>query len=313
MRALILFSGGLDSMIVAKILVDIGFDVTGVVFTSYFFNAKKAQESAKEINLKKLLIKNFAKKHLTIVKNPKYGYGRGLNPCIDCHKLMIAEAKKIFEKEEYDVFATGETLNQRPFSQSKIAFNKIERDVDFEGKILRLLSAKLLPETIYEKKGIINRKYFFDVQGKSRKKTIEIAKECGIENFPSPAGGCSLTELLYSEKIERLLRFKKQLDIHDFQLLISGRQFWVDDLLAHIILGRNYSENVLIEKLRKKGEILIKRNDEKGPTALIQFSKTKNKRKIKMEIIKKAKELIWKHSSKKPDSYLNLKYITYNK
>lgn len=286
-RALLLFSGGLDSILAVKILEKAGLSVTGITFSSYFFDDKEAEKSARQ-NKIKLVKKNFSKKHLEIVKNPRYGSGGGMNPCVDCHGLMLKEAEKYLKKNKFDILATGEVLGQRPFSQHRQAFLNIEKLIGLEGKILRPLSGKILPETIYEKRGWINREKLENIQGRSRKKQIALAKKFGIKKYPTPAGGCILTEKEYSKKLEKLLDFKKNLENQDFKLLRIGRHFWIDN--CHIILGKDKEENHLIEKIKRKG-VLIKPNYDKGPSAFIEGEN------INDEIIKKVTEMIWERSS----------------
>lgn len=309
-KVLLLFSGGLDSMLLGKIFLAYEFDVTGISFSSHFFDTQKAIKSAEEIGLKKLITKDISKSHLQIVKKPKHGHGKGLNPCIDCHKLMIAEAKKVFEKEKFDILVTGEILGQRPFSQNKDVFTGIEKDLGLEGRVFRPLCAKLLPKTIYEEKGLVGADLLFDVQGKSRKKQMELARKYNVDNSLSSGGGCRLTEPLYSEKLKRLFSFKKILNIRDIQMLSFGRHFWIGSGVGrwHIVLGKNKEENTLLREMRKKVEVLVEKEDGKGPTALLQLSEDREIPDDVIEVTKEAKKLIWKYSGKKSKKWSDLKF-----
>ena len=194
-KALVLFSGGLDSVLAVKVLQEQNIKVTAVCFCSNFFDEQQAKKVARKIGIK-LIIKNFSKKHLEMVKNPQYGYGKNMNPCIDCHLLMLREAKKMMfyevfwqmcfwpflsNKRKYDFVATGEVLGQRPMSQNRRMLELIEKKAGLEGYLLRPLSAKLLAETEIEKKGFINRDKLLDISGRSRKRQLELAKKFGIK------------------------------------------------------------------------------------------------------------------------------------
>ncbi|MFA5925573.1 MAG: tRNA 4-thiouridine(8) synthase ThiI [Parcubacteria group bacterium] len=298
-KCLLLFSGGLDSILAAKVLEKQGVEVTALSLESFFFGAEEAKKSAKENNIK-LRIENFALPHLEIVRCPKFGRGAGMNPCIDCHLLMLRAAKKIAERENYDFIATGEVLGQRPMSQNPGALKLIEREAGLAGKILRPLSAKVLPETEMEKSGLVIREKLFGFSGRSRKEQIALAKKYGVKKYPSPAGGCILTDKEYSKKLQDL--FEKIINPRpsDFELLRIGRHFWVypvgkNEVLksgkilfknnkaertsesklsngagAHIIIGRNHEENLKLRRMAEKGDLLIELKNVPGPLALVR-------------------------------------------
>ena len=280
--ALILFSGGLDSILAVKILEKQGIKVTALAYVSYFFDGAQAAKSARENNIK-LIIRDFSKKHFHIVKKPCFGYGSGMNPCIDCHLLMLKAAEKTRRQEGYDFLATGEVLGQRPMSQNLHTLKLIEKKANLEGKILRPLSAKLLLETQMEKSGIVDREKLLGISGRSRKEQIALAKKFGIKNYPTPAGGCILTNKAFSQKLKELISRIKILRRSDLDLLRVGRHFWIGN--TKIILGRNHEENLKLKKLAGKGDILIEPKNVPGPTAILRG-------KIKAGDIKKAKEKI---------------------
>jgi len=267
-----LFSGGLDSILAVKILEKQGIKATALTFVSYFFDAKQAERSAQE-NKIKLKISDFSKKHFETVKNPRYGRGAGMNPCIDCHLLMLNQAKIIAKKEKFDLIATGEVLGQRPMSQNFRALGLIEKKAGLEGKILRPLSAQALPETEMEKSGIVDREKLLGISGRSRKEQMALAKKYKIKYFPSPGGGCILTEKEYSKKLADLLENIKKPKPNDIDLLKIGRHFWKGKV--RIILGRNHEENLALKKLAEKGDTLIEPKDIPGPTALIRGKRSK--------------------------------------
>ena len=289
-RALLLFSGGLDSLLAAKVLKEQGIEVTALTFVSYFFNAQQAKKSAKENGLN-LILKDFSKKHFQIVKNPRFGYGAGINPCLDCHLLMLKEAKKIAEKEKFDILATGEVLGQRPLSQNTRALRIIEQEAGLVGKILRPLSAKFLPETGVEKKGLVDRKKLLGFQGRSRKSQLALAQKYGLKNYPTPAGGCILTDKEYAKKLRELLKNVKKPKPSDSELLRIGRHFWAEK--THFILGRNHEENLKLKKLAESGDILMEPKDIPGPTALIRGKKDR-------KVLEEAKKLLLKYTKNAP-------------
>ena len=294
-KALLLFSGGLDSILTAKILEGQGIEVTALTFVSYFFDAGQAKKSAKENNIK-LITKDISKEHFKIVKNPCFGYGVGMNPCIDCHLLMLKVAKKIAAKENFDLVATGEILGQRPMSQNREALKLIEKKAGLVGKILRPLSARALPITEMEKTNVVDRQHLFSFRGRGRKMQIELAKKFGVKNYPSPAGGCILTDKEYSKKLRELLERMKKIKYSDIALLRLGRHFWSGDTLptgrqARIILGRNHEENLKLKKLAEKGDILVEPKNFPGPTAILRG-------KIRKKEIEAAKEKILQYTKK---------------
>jgi tRNA-uridine 2-sulfurtransferase len=290
-KALLLFSGGLDSILAAKVLEKQGIEVTALTFTSLFFDSVQAEKSAKE-NKIKIRVEDISKKHFKIVKNPRYGHGSGMNPCIDCHLLMIKEANKPVRSGEYDFLATGEVLGQRPMSQNSGALELIERKAGLAGKILRPLSAKVLPETEQEKQKLVDRERLFGFSGRSRKGQIDLAKKLKIKKYPTPAGGCVLTEQDYSRKLKDLLNNVTIIKKSDIALLRIGRHFWFGK--EKIILGRNHEENIALQKSAQKGDMLAELKKVPGPLALIRG-------KDKMKGVELAKEKIMKYARKLKD------------
>jgi tRNA-specific 2-thiouridylase len=302
-KALLLFSGGLDSILAAKILEKQKIKVAPVCFESFFFDCKLALIAAKKLGLK-LKIVDISKEHLRIIKNPKYGKGKGANPCVDCHLLMIKKGKEIMKKKKFDFLATGEVLGERPFSQNKKIFELAEKDANLKGLILRPLSAKLLPKTLPEKKGWLKRENLFDFKGKSRKPQLKLAEQFKIKDFPSPAGGCILTDLDYSQKVKKLFKRHPDCDGNDCQLLRKGRIFWLppthqpDNSL--VVVGRNEEENGELRKLKKQKDLILEPKNFPGPIVLIRgFGK-----KIKKEIIKGAIEILLHYTKKIPEEII---------
>ena len=265
-KALLLFSGGLDSMLVVKILEQQGIEIIPVCFCSFFFDCTIAEKSAKALGLK-LKVIDISEEHLRVIKNPKRGTGKGMNPCIDCHLLMIKKAKDMMKKQGCDFIATGEVLNERPFSQNRKVFELAEKTLSLKGLILRPLSAQLLSETLPEQKAWVKRDELFGISGKTRKPQLALAKEFGIREFPSPAGGCILTDKEYSKKLFLLSEKIPDFDGQDANTIRKGKVFWENNFL--IIVGRNEKENTEIERLRKDKDIVLEPENFSGPTVLI--------------------------------------------
>jgi tRNA-specific 2-thiouridylase len=300
-RGLVLFSGGLDSILAAKILQKQGIKVVGLTFKSYFFGAEQAKRAAKELNIP-LKVIDFSKKHLEIVKKPKHGYGKGMNPCIDCHTLMLKTAKRFAEqrrtkrgitRKRFNFVVTGEVLGERPMSQNRQALELIEKESSLKGYLLRPLSAKLLKPTVPEERGWVDRGKLFAISGRSRKKQMALAKKWRIKKYPTPAGGCLLTDLEFSKKLKELLKRYPKAGGNDIELLKTGRHRWINNV--KMIIGRNHEENLKLKKLFQKKDILIELKDFTGPTTLIR---NYGREKISESAIKKAKELTKYYSTK---------------
>lgn len=292
-KCLLLFSGGLDSILAAKILMEQGIDVLGITFKSCFFDQEQAKKAGKEIGLKIKTI-DISKEHLEIVKRPKYGYGKNMNPCIDCHLLMLKKAKLLREKLKYDFVATGEVLGERPMSQNINILKLLEKESGLEGYLLRPLSAKLLEPTIPEKNNIVDREKLLDIKGRSRKRQLEMAKKFKLKWYPTPSGGCLLTDPQFSRRLKDMFEKWPDADCDDMKLLKFGRHFWKEDFL--IVVGRNEKENKEIKKLKREKDIVIEPQNIPGPTILIR-----GKRKKPREVISLAKDLIKKYSKKIKD------------
>jgi len=296
-KALLLFSGGLDSMLAAEILKEQKVKIVPICFESFFFNCSLAKKSAHDLNLK-LRIVDISDEHLKVIRNPRHGRGKGLNPCIDCHLLMMKKAKQIMIKEKYDFLATGEVLDERPFSQSKKVFRLAEEGLKLRGLILRPLSALLLPETVPESKGWVKREDLHGIKGKPRKTQIALAKKFKVKKFPTPSGGCILTELDYSGKLKKLFEKVTKADGLDCQTLRRGRVFWENGFL--LVVGRNEKDNQELLKIKKKKDIVLEPDNFSGPTVLIRGFK----RKITKQIIDKGIELLLNHSKKIPQEII---------
>ena len=294
-KALVLFSGGLDSQLACLLLMKEGIEVVPVFFETYFFKADKAKKYAEAIGLN-LRVEDISNDHLEVVHKPPHGYGKHMNPCVDCHLLMIKRAKEIMEKEGFDFIATGEVLEERPFSQRAGVFEEMEEILGLQGKIVRPLSLKLLPETEAEKRGLINREHMLDIKGESRKVQLQLAKEFGLEVFETPASGCILTDPEYSKRLKTLKKINPNFDGNDATILRRGRVFFENNSV--IVIGRNELENNELERLKKPSDILLKPQFS-GASLLIRSF---NSEVSPESLIEKAITLIINYSKKAPQN-----------
>jgi len=271
-KALVLFSGGLDSILALKTLEEQGILVDALCFRSNFFNEDNARKMAEKLGIK-LIVKDISAKLLDIVKNPPSGYGKNLNPCIDCHTLMIQEANRFAKENNYDFLASGEVLGQRPFSQNRKSLEIIKNKSGAE--ILRPLSAKLLEETEMEKKGLVKRNLLHKIKGRRREDQKELIEKYKIEDYPSPSGGCILTDPEFSSRMIKMLDFWPECDINDVNLLKSGRVFWLKLKEEHIlvVVGRHKEDNTNLLNLDRRGDYVLELKELSGPITLIRRRK----------------------------------------
>jgi tRNA-specific 2-thiouridylase len=265
-----LISGGLDSMLAARLLQDQDIHVIGISFVTPFFGSKRAERAAAMINME-LRIMDITELHLEIVKSPKYGYGKGMNPCIDCHTLMFREAGKVMEAEGADFLFSGEVLGERPMSQNRQSLMIVAKQSGYQDFIIRPLSARLLPETLPEREGKVDRERLLDISGRSRKPQIELAAHYGTTEYPQPAGGCLLTEPGYSRRLRELMEHSPILDARDIQMLRIGRHFRLDTG-EKVIVGRDKDENEKILALKDEEDITLRVKDYPSPITIIPCS-----------------------------------------
>jgi len=276
-KAISLLSGGLDSILATELIRRQGIEVVAFNVKTPFCIPKKdgsseATQAADQLKIP-LKIVFTDKDYIKMLRNPKYGYGRNMNPCIDCKIFMIKKAKKYAKEIDADFLFTGEVLGERPKSQHSPALRSIEQDSGLKGKLLRPLSAKLLPETFAEKKGLVDRSKLLSIQGRSRKPQFQLAKEYGISSYPSPAGGCLLTCEEYSKKLRDLFENKSRISVSDITLLRLGRHFRLGK--NKIIAGRNEAENKLLTQQKSANDFYFELSDIVGPVTLLQGPKTK--------------------------------------
>jgi len=288
MKALALLSGGLDSILAIKLMLDQGIDVVAINFITPFQISEKkwVHEITKKFKIPLKTVK-LREDYLKIIRNPKFRYGKHMNPCIDCRIFMLKKAKTYAKKIGASFLVTGEVLGERPMTQTREALDIIEKETGLRGKILRPLSAKLLPETEVEKKGWVDREKLLDIKGRSRKRQIELAKKYRIKEYPSPAGGCLLTYKEFADKVRDLIKHKKKIKMKDIPILKIGRHFRFGK--NKIIVGRNEDENEQLLKLKQKNDYCFEVPGYGSPITILQGRKTK-------ESIKKAASLTARYS-----------------
>lgn len=277
-KAIALLSGGLDSTIAIKILLDQGIEIEAINFMSPFCTCDRkdgCRHEAKHMSqILNIPLKMFSTglEYIEIIKNPRFGYGKNLNPCIDCRIFMLNKAKKYMDESGANFLITGEVLGQRPKSQRKDALAIIDRETGLKGLILRPLSAKLLEPTIPEQEGVVDRKQLLAIEGRGRKDQIALAKKHKIDDYLCAGGGCLLTDKIFVIKLKDLLKYKEDNSIKNIHLLRIGRHFR-SSTGKKIILGRNKDENEKLEKYASPLDtVLCLKNEEPGPFVLIPNS-----------------------------------------
>jgi len=266
--ALGLCSGGLDSILSALVLRKQGINVEWVSFETPFFPSDNARKASRETGVP-LMVRNITPVYLEMLKNPRCGYGRYMNPCMDCHALMFRCAGEIMKERGFHFLFSGEVMGQRPMSQTKPSLRYVEKHSGFDGHILRPLSALRLPETIPEKKGWVKRELLSDMAGRSRKPQMELAREFGVRDYPAPAGGCLLTDKGYSNRLRDLFAHQETYGENEFHLLKYGRHFRLENG-TKLIIGRNKKENDhIVSYYRPDRDILVNVKNFPGPVLLI--------------------------------------------
>jgi tRNA-specific 2-thiouridylase len=262
-----LMSGGLDSMLAARLLMEQGIEVVGISFTTPFFDSGKAETAARRIGFP-LLVSDITENHLVMVKNPPSGYGKNMNPCIDCHAMMVLEAGRVMEREGWDFIFTGEVLNERPMSQTRHALNRVANLSGYGEHLLRPLSALLLRETAPEKDGKVDRSRLLDIQGRSRKRQFALAREYDFPDYPSPGGGCLLTDPGFSRRLRDLFDEGPGDHTRLVEMLKVGRHFRLRRGVKAVV-GRNKGENGRLLELRGPGDVIFETVDIPGPVVLL--------------------------------------------
>lgn len=281
-KGLSLMSGGLDSQLAIKVLERAGAEVEAVSFVTPFFDNTKAKSAAEALGVKLHTI-DFTDDEVALLHNPPHGFGGAMNPCIDCHATMIRRAGELMKELGYDFVATGEVRGQRPMSQNAQALVTVEKSSGLVGRLVRPLSAKLLEPTIPELEGKLDREQLLDISGRARDRQIALAAEFGIVDYPSPAGGCKLTEEAFGRKLKDLMEHEGLSDRRLIELLLVGRRFRLPGG-SGIILGRDGRENAILKG--EKGVLIQPSNGIPGPTALIPVLHCEEDRLIAENIVR---------------------------
>jgi tRNA-specific 2-thiouridylase len=291
-KAVVLYSGGLDSRLVVEIIKEWSIAVYPLHIVHKLLASPQIflVEGLKTIDV----TEEFAQ----IVQKPEYGYGKNLNPCIDCRILMLKKAKDYMEEIGADFVATGEVLDQRQMSQRLDTLMLVEKKAGLEGLVVRPLSGGLLPPTIPEKKGLIQHQKLLTIRGRSRRLTLDIAKNMEVTDYLSPSGGCLLTDPGFCRRLADVLRFQEKIGAVDIELMKIGRHFRIA-ADAKLIVGRNEDENKRIEELAKNSHVLLYVPDTGSPHAILLGDK---------KYIKTAAQIIARYSDKKKESKVEVHY-----
>lgn len=284
-----LFSSGLDSILAVLHMKNLGYRVLPIFFSTPFFGADKALETANRIGID-LIVHDLTELHLKMIEKPKYGYGKNLNPCIDCHGLMFHEAGRLMKEYNVDFIISGEVMGQRPMSQRKDALNAVGKLSEIKDLLIRPLSQKLLTDTLPVREGWVIKDEMLDIQGRNRKRQMKMAELYGIDFYPSPGGGCLLTDAGFSRKLKDLMQYD-MMNKRSIAFLKTGRHLRLNDNVK-LIIGRNNDENNILSKLIKD-EIVLQAKDIPGPLGIIQSNK-----KLKREEIKLAGSILLRYNSK---------------
>ncbi len=269
--AVSLMSGGLDSQLAARMVAEQGVDVRAVTFMTSFGcgpgeGGACGHDPAKIPLHPKIKIKlaHLGQEYIDMVMNPKHGYGKNANPCIDCRAMMLRWADEYREAIGADFLITGEVVGQRPMSQRRKVMGVVDSDAGVEDRVLRPLSAKLLPATKAEREGLVDRERLEDISGRSRKRQMRMAKELGIEKYPTPAGGCLLTDPSFGRRFHDLRKHQERATVSDIDFLKVGRHFRFTPQVK-VVVGRNERENAILEELREADDWLFVAESHMGP------------------------------------------------
>ena len=273
-KAIALFSGGLDSVLSMKLIIDQGIEVIALNINTGFGSTKdrlKHMQNMCEQVGAELKIVDIQNEFLQeVLFDPKYGYGKHFNPCIDCHAKMFAVAKRIMEAEGASFLISGEVMGQRPMSQNKDSLQAVLNESNCDGILLRPMSAKMLKPTIAEENGWVDRQKLEGITGRSRDRQLEMVKEIGLQNFESPGGGCLLTDANFAKKMVDFIKYDK-FEVKDIPVVKFGRHFRLKDG-AKLVIGRDKEENNHLQEIENDKYYHIKTVGLPGPHSLLSKS-----------------------------------------
>ncbi|WP_319764574.1 tRNA(5-methylaminomethyl-2-thiouridylate) methyltransferase [Maridesulfovibrio sp.] len=265
--ALALFSGGLDSILACKVIQDQGLKVLGLHFITPFFGNPEKIDHWQKIYGVEIIPVDISEKYIQMMMDvPEHGMGKLVNPCVDCKIMMISHAKTLMKEYGAKFIISGEVTGQRPMSQRPPVLNAIRNSSGTEDILLRPLCARSQPESAAEKSGLVDREKLPNIFGRGRKVQLQMAKEYGFSEIPTPAGGCKLTEQENAARYFPLLRRLNEADVNSFQLAITGRQFWAGNKM--LVIGRNQKDNERIEDLYEADDYLFEVSGFPGPLSI---------------------------------------------
>ena len=276
-KAVLLLSGGLDSTLAGKMLLDMGVEVEALNFVSPFcqctpksLGCSAAKKAAGQLGIP-VHVHASGEDYIEVIKKPRFGRGSGMNPCLDCRIYTFEKAHEYMKETHADFIATGDVLGQRPMSQRRDAMNIIERESGLSGLVLRPLCAGLLKPSKPELDGIIDRDSMLSIQGRCRQPQFELAEKIGIKDYLCPAGGCLLTDPEFVPRMKDLFDFEPEFGIADTKLLKYGRHFRLPGGVKAVV-GRNEQDNNAIERFFRDGDVLLIPHDLPGPSVLCRGS-----------------------------------------
>jgi hypothetical protein len=252
-RAVALFSGGLDSTLAIRIMQERGFDVDALnIRTTFDCCRAAAARAAADLGVR-LTVLPVADDYIDVIRKPSYGYGKGVNPCVDCRIYMCKMARRLMEEVGACMVVTGEILGQRPMSQKRRDLQIVAEQSGLGGRLLRPLSAKQLPPTVPEQEGVVDREKLYGFHGRRRSELVELARRLGIREIPQPSVGCALTEVTFAPRVRDLMQFQPEASRWDFELLNVGRHLRLD-ARTKLVIGRNADDNALLRAFFARGD-----------------------------------------------------------
>jgi tRNA U34 2-thiouridine synthase MnmA/TrmU len=331
-RAFSLLSGGLDSLLATRLIMEQGIEVVGLHFITPFFGYhRKGQEARSQERWRKLYgiearIVDVSQEYFEVLRNPPHGYGKNFNPCIDCKVFLFSKARRMMEEEKADFLISGEVLGQRPMSQRRDTMRIVERDSGADGILLRPLCAQFLKPTRAETEGLVDRTKLLGITGRGRKPQMELAERMGIRHYPTPAGGCLLTDPEMAGRVRKFFTQSSQVSVDEILLLQVGRHFQITED-QHLAVGRREEENLKLMELLREGDTLLRvhgipgplglfrgRGDEKGlevaASLVARYSKAKDQERVEVHYGKTEETMAGRFivSPAKDDQISNLRY-----
>lgn len=287
MKAIALFSGGLDSTLAIKLIIDQGIEVLALNINTGFGSTKDRlehmQRMCEQVGAELKIIDIESEFLQDVLFDPKHGYGKNFNPCIDCHAKMFTVAKRVMDAEGASFLISGEVLGQRPMSQNKDALQTVLNESNCQGLLLRPLSAKMLAPTIAEIEGWVDREKLEGITGRNRERQLELVKEIGLDDFESPGGGCLLTDENFAKKMFDFIKYDL-FEVRDIKLMKFGRHLRLRDG-AKLVIGRNQDENLHLQNIENDKYYHIKTLGLPGPHSMLSKNATKEDKELAAKII----------------------------